>query len=351
MAPDRVAEPEIVTLHDERPLATWQEYREAGVPELLGSMQLCFVLQACAKTGLATRLRSGISAEEELTEGLDPYLGSHVLRYLAIKGVIERDGGGYRLTVRGRKLLSDISLAQIGFYVEAYGPVMESIPRLLTGDARYGRDVLRDGQALGRHSATMFDTFHVSAILTILKKVNANCVLDLGCGTGPLLLAACQLNQALRGVGIDIAPEPIAYAQNVAERDGLSKRLAFVVADAFVPDAWPDVCFTADTICAVGVLHEHFRDGEQAVIDILNLYAQLLRRGMKTLILGEPELRYDDRDDDSGFYLAHIFTAQGFPRDKESWLELFDRTDLKCRTVLSRPEAGQRLIFYELAAR
>src|SRR5437764_5674338 len=202
-----VATPEVLTLEEAAPKAAWQTYREAGVPELLGSLQLSYVLQACAEVGLAERLRDGVSTEAELAEGLDEHLTRHTLRYLAIKRVVDRDGDAYRLTEQGRKLLSEVSLAQIGFYVEAYGPVMERIPERLTGEQRYGRDVVRDGAALGRHSAAMFHTFHAPTVQRMLEHVDATCVLDVGCGAGPLLVAACRSNPDLKGVGLDIDPE------------------------------------------------------------------------------------------------------------------------------------------------
>lgn len=154
------------------------------------------------------------------------------------------------------------------------------------------------------------------------------------------------------GVGLDISADAIDVAQAECRRLGLDDRLQFVVGDAFKPDDWPESCQDADALFGVGVLHEYFRDGEDAVLEILSCFAEQLRSGkLKGFILGEPELVYDDEENDADLYLVHIFTLQGFPRRRELWLELFDRSDLRCVRLWRRPSAGPRFAFYELAPR
>jgi hypothetical protein len=127
-------------------------------------------------------------------------------------------------------------------------------------------------------------------------------------------------------------------------------RVQFVVGDAFRPETWPEACHGAQALSAVGMLHESFRDGEDAVGGILERYAALLRRTGGVLILAEPEIHYDLAHNDPDFYLVHVFTEQGIPRRREGWLEVLERTSLTCRRVLSRPGAGPRFSFYELVA-
>jgi len=344
-----------VRLHfeDPGPERVWADYHASGMPEIVGHFLLAHALFAFAASGMAATLRGGRAAgEAELQAGLDAHLAGHLLRYLEVHGVTRAADDGWRLTPRGELLTADVAQAQLGFYLESYGPVMQASAELLRGRLRYGDEVERDGEALGRHCATLFEVFHTPIVLRVMEGMGARNLLDLGCGGGRLLVDACLRNPELRGVGLDISPGAIEFARGLAERAGLSDRLSFVVADAFRPETWPEVCFQADALCAVGVLHEHFRDGEEAVIRILDRYAELIvERGLKGFILGEPVLLYDLEENDPDLYLIHIFTNQGFPRRHELWLELFERSRLRCRRLATRPNAGPRFGFYDLVPR
>jgi SAM-dependent methyltransferase len=252
----------------------------------------------------------------------------------------------------GVKLAQETAQAQLEFYIKAYGPVVSRMPQLLMGQAQYGVDVQRDGGALGSACARLFSIYHDPIVLEALDAMDAAKVLDLGCGAGQFLLDACARNPKLLGVGLDISADAIALAQKAAMRLGLEDRLLFVEGDAFRPDEWPEPCRDADVLFGVGVLHEYFRDGDAAVIDILNRFAAQLRSGrLKGFVLGEPELVYDDAENDADLHLVHIFTLQGFPRRRELWLELFGRSALRCVRLWCRPGAGPRFAFYQLVPR
>jgi SAM-dependent methyltransferase len=312
---------------------------------------LCLALLSAWQVGMIDKLKTSTRLPvAALTQGLDPHTAGHLVRYLSIRGLIETDAD-YEvaaLTIRGKRMVSDISLAQLGFYIEAYGPVLTRMTDMMTGRATYGQDIDRDGAALGAHCATLFRTFHSPIILEILRNWNVRSMVDLGCGGGMLLIDACHHQSGLTGHGLDISGGAIEHARDLAAREDLSERLTFSVADAFKPETWPEDCAHADAICAVGAVHEHFRDGEDAVVDILNTYAELLRDKTQVFILGEPEIWYDDAENDADLYLAHIFTAQGFPRRRRLWMDVIDRTRLTCRRVLTRQGIGPRFCFYEL---
>lgn len=60
-------------------------------------------------------------------------------------------------------------------------------------------------------------------------------VLDLGTGTGAILLALVHALPGASGIGIDISPEAAAMAQANANALGLSARARFLVGDLFAP--------------------------------------------------------------------------------------------------------------------
>jgi SAM-dependent methyltransferase len=339
---------ETVALFDEDRATQWEDYHLSGMPELIGSVHLGYALLGLASSGMLDRLRAGgrVPSAELLAE-LAPAVGAGLLRYLTVRGVLDEFAGGFRLTRRGELLTGQIALARLGFYLEAYGPVVRRLPDLLSGAVRYGVDVERGHGSLGRHSGTVSSVSYTPIVAAALEALGARRVLDLGCGGGSLLVELCQADRGLTGVGIDIAPEPIAAARRAAEQAGVADRLEFVVADAFDPGTWPDATDTADVVCGVGVLHERFRDGDDAVVQILDGYAKAATGG-RALLIGEPEIRYDDRENDSDFYLVHVLTAQGIPRDRAGWLDVIARTGLTCRRIWTSAVVGPRTCFYEL---
>jgi SAM-dependent methyltransferase len=327
----------------------WQDYCQSGLPALVDSYHLCTAIHAFVTSGMAGRLSHTSSVpRSELIGELDERLANHLLHYLQLQGYLRAEDQGWAMSERGRLVFTPVAMAQFGFYREAYGPVAERIPELLRGELSYGADVVRNAEALGRHSGTLLHRFHIPMVLQTLSDLDAICVLDLGCGGGRMLVDVCLRHPKIHGVGLDIAPAAIESARKLAASEGLADRLDFVVGDAFKPGTWPAQCLEADVLMAVGVLHEHFRDGEQAVIDILNTWADLLGKRLKRVVIGEPEIRYDGAEHDADFYLMHIFTNQGFPRRHEDWLELFPKTKLHCDRTIMRPASGPRLVFYEL---
>lgn len=319
--------------------------------ELISHYNLAKVLTALYKSGLIGELKAQEPIKIEKIKGFNQYLLSHLVRYLSIHGLLTVNENGYYLTGKGKAVLSDESIAQLCFYSEAYDTVTSNIDKFLTNQLTYGRDLIRDGKSLGVHCDTLFKEYHTETVLEALQNLECKKILDIGCGGGQFLIDACKKSQVM-GIGLDISEPAIAYANESAQKNNLKERLHFVVGDAFDLSTWTDECFKAEILTGTGVVHEHFRDGEIAVINILNTYSQLLsERGFKAIILGEPELRYDLIKSDSDLYLVHIFTAQGFPRHREEWLDLFQKTKLKCEDVYTRMTAGPRFNFFVLTLR
>ncbi|MEU3625173.1 SAM-dependent methyltransferase [Amycolatopsis coloradensis] len=341
----------VVDLWDDDRVTAWQDYHLSGMPDLLSSLNLCHALLALANSGLLDRLRSKKSVRtDELLAGMDERVGRGLLRYLEVRGVLTEHAGEHALSHRGALLTSGVALARLGFYLEAYGPVTGRMTDLLTGAATYGVDVTRAGAQLGKHSGTVSTASYTPTVLHALRSRSARTLLDLGCGGGSLLVEIATRHPQLRGVGMDLSPDAIADAQALAERAGVADRIRFVVGDAFAPGTWPEDCREMDVVCGVGVLHELFRDGDQAVVDVLDRFAAMLSDDAVVLI-GEPELRYDDRENDSDFFLMHVLTAQGIPRDTAGWLPVFGASALRCTTVYANAVAGPRTRFYELERR
>jgi SAM-dependent methyltransferase len=339
----------MVPLIDNEVDFSWLEIEEAGVIKSISNYLLCQVINACHEAGLAQTLYANdLISMDELSSQFNPYLCEHLIKYLQIHDIVKITGNKIEVNSDSLGWFSPIAGAQLGFYLGAYGSVVRNIPSLLTGQSVYGSDVLRDGRALGVHCGTLFKAYHTDTVLQALSDKNSNFILDLGCGAGQFLIDACLRDPNLKGIGLDISEGAIDEAKMLCEKYNLTDRLEFVVADAFKPDHWPAKCHEADVICAVGVIHEHFRDGDDAVVNILNSYEKLISGTNKIFILGEPEIRHDTVKNDCDLYLVHIFTAQGFPRYREQWKEVIERTNFSCTKVYTRPDGGPRFNFFIL---
>ncbi|KUN18772.1 methyltransferase [Streptomyces antibioticus] len=343
--------PDVIELYDDEQTAVWQEFRLGGMPDLISAMNLCHALLALDDSGILASLRHGKHRPEEgLLDGTVEHLGTHLLDYLTMRGVLDRRGGGYFLSRKGELLTSDVSLARLGIYLDAYGPVLSRTNDLVAGRITYGADVQRRGGPLGRHCATLFSAFHTPVLVRAMRERGVQRLLDVGCGGGSSLVDACLRDPHLTGVGLDIDADAIDEARALAAREGVADRVTFVVADAFAPQTWPEPARSADGMSIVSALHELFRDGEQAVADMLTAYGRALP-DLKILLVGEPEIRGDAQDNDDDFFLIHAMTDQGMPRDRASWLGVIARSELTCRRIYRRPDAGPRLCFYDLIPR
>jgi ubiquinone/menaquinone biosynthesis C-methylase UbiE len=76
---------------------------------------------------------------------------------------------------------------------------------------------------------TWFGRLHQALIANVAQDHQR--VLDIGCGTGRLLLRL--LPRVELGIGVDLAPEMIKRAGEIAREQGLQDRLQFLVGDAY----------------------------------------------------------------------------------------------------------------------
>lgn len=344
----------------------WRPIVESGVRELTVQFVLASTLVGITRAGITERL-----SEQDWTPFADlvptggvPHLIRNTLRYLEIQDVVESedvrwigaeldpetpDGGRWRLTELGAALLAEVSEALLGFYVEAYGPVLANIGGMLDGTVDYGTDVVRNGEALGRRCEPMSISFLANLLRDLMHPRGAHSVLDLGCGSGGLAMHMAEQDPEFRAVGIDIAPDAIKFAQKrVAER-GLGDQVSFVVGDAFAPDSWSREAAACDFYLAVGALHEEFRHGRDTVVGHLARYRPLLEENPnRVFLLAEPDLRINPGD--AEYYLVHVLTKQGFPQDRDSWLGVIEDAGLKCERVIYQPNVEFRFAFYVITA-
>lgn len=101
-------------------------------------------------------------------------------------------------------------------------------------------------------------------------------VVDVGTGPGALAVEIARLNPAASVVGIDLAPEMLATAQERAREAGVGERVEFITADAA---ALPLADGSVDVVVSTLSLH-HWRD----VPGVLRELHRVVREGGRVLL-------------------------------------------------------------------
>lgn len=332
---------------------SWSNVEKCWIINLISNYQLVKVLTAIYKSWLIKVINKEEVINPDTIEWYDLYLLKHTFEYLRINWLFTFNSNwNYVITNYGKNLLLDESIAHLCFYSEAYDNVTSNISGLLKNDVKYWSDIERDWKSLGIHCDTLFKKYHMETILKPLNEMGVKKIVDIGCWGWAFLIDLAKNNKNISCIGLDISCPAIKYAQESAQSQNVNNQTLFATADAFDLSTWPEECFSADILCANWVIHEHFRDWDNAVINILNNFSKLIKeKWFKAIILWEPEIRYDLLKSDADLYLVHIFTAQGFPRSRERWLELFEKTELKCENVYTKPDAWPRFNFFVLSLR
>jgi SAM-dependent methyltransferase len=319
---------------------------ERPVFELFEGFALTSVLSSLAQAGLLERLeRGGVPADDDADPERPDGLPLATLRYLEQRGVVERAGGAFELTARGRAICAD--KGYLVWLQGGYGHVLAALGALTTGAQAYGTDVVRDGRWVADGSALIGRDDVAPYATAVLDELDFSYVVDLGCGNARFLLAAAQ-RYGVRGCGVDLAPEACEDAARAIAASGQDGRIAVRCGDAADLDAIPELA-DADLVVAHFLLHEIFEHGREALVAYLRKLAALTPRGAHLLVAevqpatGAPEERWRPE-----FTLLHaimrqqLLTAQG-------WHDAFTASGWTRREVRELGLPGAVLLLYENA--
>jgi SAM-dependent methyltransferase len=247
-----------------------------------------------------------------------------LFRFLATQDYCkEQIGEVFHLTPKGRAAVSRPALGWIQMMVGGYGNLMVDANRLINGELTYGKDITRNPLAVSRGSSMSSSSIIDEVPFRVIERYGIHRIVDLGCGTGGLLMAWARRNPNNRGIGVDIAPEAIEAATAAAKEAGVADRIRFVCADGGDMKKVAEACREADLIYSFALEHELLARGDQFVIDHLNELGALFP-GMRYLV-GEPALNMTKAD--GPFYWVHVLSHQGFPKNVPGWCEFFKRVD------------------------
>lgn len=246
------------------------------------------------RLGLFASLAAAPATAAELAARLalhSPYVGTWCTTAYSL-GLLEADDGRrFRLAPYIDQILANRSHPRyLGGYVQLG-------TRFATDDFRFAIDAFRTGatapfqgrseefaQVVAQAAAgvnQMVARKILPAMADAAERLNAGgSLLDVGCGTGSLLLQIAKSFPAARCTGIDIDPTGLASAQESIAAGGLSDRVTLLAGD--VTSAVPPASF--DVVVMVEVLHEIAPPIRPAV---LGGCARALRRGGWLVIVDE----------------------------------------------------------------
>ncbi|MEA2716264.1 MAG: hypothetical protein QOI99_581 [Actinomycetota bacterium] len=248
--------------------------------------------------------------------------------------------------------LGPIEEATLHQYVGAYGPNASALPEILASPGR-GRDLVdRD-----RHARAFARAPGPAAVLLprLLEQLELGRVLDLGCGTGELLVTMAGRDPDFRGWGVDANPTMIRIAEERLDAGGTAPdQVRFYVADVGEPACCvPDsVLRDVGTIVAASLVNEFFHPDETTAVRWLGaLRAALPDRVLVVVdyygalgIVADPPPRTALHD------WIQVISSQGVPPpDLHSWESVYVAAQCSLLHAVEDPDAGVFIHFVRLS--
>lgn len=238
---------------------------------------LSFLLYAFHDTGVLEELRdekpkSGKELAQKLK--LDQRLLESGLNFFvhSDNSIIKDEQGRYVLTPQGKeRIFADQTVAMALGAVGAYHILFTHYIAAMQGKEQYGKDFERDGRLIAKASY-LTGKGNYEWVANKLKELGVETVVDLGCGSGNIIIDFCQRQQSLHGVGVDIAQGALDEARERADKAGVGERITLIHGDMTDPKTYAaKLSVKGEKLAfnAIMALHEFLRDGEQAVVQIL----------------------------------------------------------------------------------
>lgn len=171
-------------------------------------------LAALEQVGLLAKLCSGEAVDIDGHPEVDRAVLETVLEYLFENDLLRRTGSG-RYAVRDPRRF-EVTLDAL-YACLAYREPGHDMGQLLSGQARYGRDVSRSDKYDAIASATLTSKFSYGFAQSLIQRSGADSLLDIGCGTGQFLSYLAERGFTGRLYGMDQAEDAIA-AGKAAQR-------------------------------------------------------------------------------------------------------------------------------------
>lgn len=317
--------------------------------KIFAGATLFHALAALEKLGVVQFLRerqSGaevgeISAERRIAR---PDLLEELLKYVALNMPSVFGKIGRKYTLRNYDPFANPTQ-----FLTAYEPVAARFAELIAGNFVYGREVARDASHL-MISSELYNRAARASVVELFKRRGIRRLVDLGCGSGLLLIQACESFPKLLGIGVERDPAALAIArESIGRSDPLvAKRIRVIAGDLAEPAEWKGVVggggFSDTAFVGVTVWHELLVNNDERLRSAISSYKKLFPGAM--MVIAEyngcphdslAELAEPLREDASTYQLFHPFSAQGMPQPPEAWTRLLAVAGVSLEEVLRVP--------------
>jgi len=300
--------------------------------DLAEAFQLSQAVNALHDSGLLAALRKPAAAEELAEKfGLDEALLRGVLEYVAARTDLLRKSGKKFAATREYEGASRFVL---DLYVGAYGPNASRLKELL-------RDPSNAPKAVDRVlHARAFDAAEgppLGILPELIRRLDLNHLLDLGCGNAALLAELAQKDPAFVGWGLELNPSMRKVARSRLRAASLGKRVRVLKGDCTqLGSALPlDVAAAVRAVTACNVANELFADGHARAVEWLRDLRKLLPK--RPLLLVDYYGRLGQKKPDASretllHDYAQLISGQGIPpSDAARWRAIYTRAG--CRLL------------------
>lgn len=282
----------------------------------------------------AAALDPAALAEER---GLEPRLAVGLAEYLVRRGMLARDSAAsFRLSDRGRELVTGHWLGYFVHLVGGYGKVLQQAGPLVRRQVRYQRDLVRDGRNVALGSELIGRGPHHRSYQVTFDRAGAaapHTVLDLGCGSAGFLLDLVRRTAARRGIGVDVSADACALARQVVAAASMSDRVQIVHADARgLLASEPSLEGTVGVATAMFIVHEFFGESFDRAAAVLRDLCRVLEPGKGRLLIVDKATDVLDAGAAPPYFtefkLVHDFTDQALI-NRAKWAEVLAAASLE----------------------
>jgi hypothetical protein len=300
--------------------------------------QILFHLNQCGVFNDMTEKGPSTSEDVARRLKLDPKILECLLDYvLNVDELLTKDQQNrYAFTDFGLAVLRryervDNGQRQFNFLdvrIGGYGIVWSSISEMLTGRARYGHEVKRDGR-FAEDGLYKSAVGFVPAIKSVLKNINPDAVVEWGVNSG-ILERLVDTQPKAKFYGLDRSQRAIDKAADRMPAEA-KRQVQWIKADLFEPDIWVRELGGARTPLFFSVhFHEIMAEGEERVRDLIRKMVKLFP-GASVLALEQPRLPDHEREtlpENLWLYshsniLIHHLIGNGRILSGDEWIKLF----------------------------
>ncbi len=310
-------------------------------------LHLAYAAAALRSLGIFEAMQTKVSAKVLARQNrIDPEMLAGVLAYLAARtDLVAASGDGYAL---GGGYDSQARFV-IDLYARAFAPVAADITATLRRPGSAGTKMDRRAQ-----SDAFADDYGGGPLTAILRQLEFNQFLDLGCGNASLLRALAVADPGVAGVGIDASPVMCRTGRRRARAAGVARRVRIVQGDARYPERVIDAHDRkrVETILARDFVNELCRDGGKAAVAWLRRIRRLFP-GCVLVIAdyygclgsaqppGHPHILLHD--------FVQVISGQGIPPgDLDGWCAFYEAADCRLAHVIEDDDSTRFVHFLKL---